>query len=160
MATVQLIHSRYQSVRIKSRLLDLERILAVICVRGRGPAVVREAVIDTGAPISVFPENQWRAFQTSVRWLTKLNDPTIPGWCREFSGAAGGVISCRLGILTVEIYGAKLKEKIGPIEIAAMFAHDDGAMKADILFGLGGGTLTGRRLKVNYDETKAVLVEI
>ena len=32
-------------------------------------------------------------------------------------------------------------------------------MKDDILFGLGGGTLTGRRLEVVYDRETAALVE-
>jgi hypothetical protein len=159
MATVELILKRYQTARIKSHVLHLERILAVVRIGARAPAIVREAVVDTGAPISVFPEMQWQAFPKSIRWLTKLNDPAVPAWCREFTGAAGGIISCRLGTLAIEIYGANFRDKIGPVEIVAMFAHDRGAMKDDILLGLSGGTLAGRRLEVNYDDAKPVLTE-
>src|SRR5262245_60832518 len=147
MTTIELILKRYQTARIKSHIVHLERILGVLRIGARKPAILREAVIDTGAPISVFPENQWHRFKKDVRWLTKLNDPSVPSWCRQFSGAAGGVIPCRLGTLKLEIYGATFQNKIGPVEIVAMFAHDQGNMKDDILFGLGGGTLTGRRLE-------------
>jgi hypothetical protein len=67
--------------------------------------------------------------------------------------------SCRLGAVTVEIYGADFAQKIGPVDIVAMFAHDRGSMKDDILFGLGGGTLAGRRLEVVYNRATASLVE-
>jgi hypothetical protein len=159
MATVELIFKRYHTARIKSRVLYLERLLAVLRIGRQVPAILREAVVDTGAPTSVFPQKLWRVFQKEIRWLTKLNDPAAPPWCRQFSGAAGGVIPCRLGVVVIEIYGANLREKIGPGEIVAMFAHDQGDMKEDILFGLGGGTLAGRHLEVEYDRQKAILTE-
>jgi len=159
MATVELIFKRYHTTRIRSRVVHLERLLAILRIGTRTPAILREAVVDTGAPVSVFPEKQWRAFQKDVRWLARLGDSLVPPWCRQFSGVAGGAVPCRLGVVPIEIYGANIRQKIGPFEIVAMFAHDHGDMKDDILFGLGGGTLVGRRLEIDYDGEKSILVE-
>ncbi len=60
-------------------------------------------------------------------------------------------------MLTVELFGADPKVKIGPTQIIAMFAHDEGRMRDDILFGLGGGTFVKRRLELAYDRERIVL---
>lgn len=159
MAAIELILKRYQTAQIKAHVLHLERILIVLRIGTRRPAVVREAVVDMGAPLSLFPERQWRAFPRDIRWLTKLRDPAVPNWCKQFGGATGGMIPCRLGIVSVELFGATPGEKIGPTEIVAMFAHDHGKMRDDILFGLGGGTFAKRRFELTHDAGRVLLTE-
>jgi hypothetical protein len=159
MASINLILKRYQTARVKGHILHLERIVAILRIGGGRPAIIREAVVDTGAPLSVFPERQWRSFPREIRWLTKLHDAAVPNWCKQFGGAAGGMIPCRLGVLMVELFGANPNQKLGPAEILAMFAHDNGKMKDDILFGLGGGAFANRHFELTYDAERIVLSE-
>lgn len=122
------------------------------------PAILREAVVDTGSPMTVFPQKEWARFQHNIRWLTRPNDPTVPKWCRQFSGVAGGSFPCRLGVVSIEFYD-NVGGRVGPAEIVAMFALDRGQMR-DILIGLGGGTFSNRRFEVLYDTQSVSLNDI
>ena len=139
-----------------------ERIITWIQVVGRqsfyGP---REAVVDTGAPISIFPQKVWERFEVEISWPAVAN---APEWCKEFHGAAGGTVPCRVGIVPVrfldlpepeDAQGKDTGQSLGPTDIAAMFAYDkhlerDGYKPRQILIGLGGGPFTGRRLDMVY----------
>ncbi len=159
MAVVQLPLQRYQSFTIGSQTLHLEQVIALFRIVGsQVPAVLREGVVDTGAPMTVFPQKEWERFEPEIRWLTGPNDPTVPKWCRQFSGVSGGTISCRLGLISLEFFDA-LGGRVGPVEIIAMFAYDNGRMR-DILVGLGGGTFTKRRLEMIYDDQNIWLSDI
>jgi hypothetical protein len=136
--------------------MQLERVIAWIrIVRRRLPPVSSEAVVDIGAPLTVFPEDCWRQFPREVAWLTRLNDARVPPAFRRFGGAAGGSVDFRLGTVSLEFVDHQ-GGRIGPTNVLAMFAHDNGRMK-HVLVGLGGGTLHGRCLELVDDVAKATL---
>ena len=152
MAQVQLKLQRYKSWLVGSHLLHLEQILAWVRIRRRRPPhVLREAVVDTGAPMTVFPQKEWHLFEREINWLTELDDANVPTWCKQFSGVAGGIIPCRLGALSIEFFD-HIGGRIGPAEVVAMFAHDGGKMR-DILIGLGGGPFKKRRFEMIHDQS-------
>jgi hypothetical protein len=159
MGVVQLPLRRYKSHAIGPHILYLEQVVALLrIVRRGGPAVLRESVVDTGSPLTIFPQKVWRQFEKEIRWLTKWNDPSVPKWCRQFSGVAGGTTGCRLGLVQVEIFDL-MGGRIGPTEIVAMFASDRGRMR-DIVLGLGGGIFAKRRLEMIYDVPTIVLTDV
>jgi len=157
MQAVRLRLKRYQTHRLGTFHLHLERIVALIRINNR---IFREAVVDTGAPLSAFPEEEWRSFEQAIEWLTEADDVTIPQWCREFAGVGGGVIRCRIGVVSMEVLSIKKDrigpERVGPSRLAAMFAFDGGRMK-EILLGLGGGMFARRRFEFVYDRESVVL---
>jgi len=132
--------------------MDDFALLVRVAVPGQ-PAVAREAIFDTGAPFTVFPQSIWTQFQSRIRWVGKLNDPNLPRWCKQFAGVAGGTIQARLGRVAVTLHEPSIGgATIGPINLLAMFALDHGKMaEKDILLGLGGGTLAGRIVELDYD---------
>jgi hypothetical protein len=155
MATVRFPLRRYRSHTIGSHELHLEQFIALFRVVGqKQPYVVREAVVDTGASMSVFPQKEWELFE-GINWLTQLNDPALPKWCRRFRGVAGGSFSFRFGTVSIEFYD-HLRGRVGPLKIVGMFAFDNGQMR-DILLGLGGGTFSKRRLEMDYDAQSILL---
>jgi hypothetical protein len=108
--------------------------------------------------MTVFPQKEWQLFEPEISWLTALNDPGAPTWCKQFSGVAGGTIPCRLGAVSVEFFDYH-GGRIGPTSVVAMFAHDNGQMR-DILVGLGGGPFAKRRLEMIYDTASIALIDI
>jgi hypothetical protein len=159
MPLVQLKLQRYRTDTIGSQPLHLEQVLVWMRIaRRQPPHVLREAVVDTGAPMTVFPQREWQLFEQEISWLTALNDPSVPRWCRQFSGVAGGAIPCRLGTMSIEFFD-HVGGWVGPTPIVAMFAFDHGQMR-DILVGLGGGPFTRRRLEMIYDTATISLSDI
>ena len=159
MAVAQLHLRRYQTFTIGSHTIYLEQVIALFRIVGpQIPAILLEGVVDTGAPMTVFPQKEWQLFQQEIQWLTALNDPAVPRWCRQFSGVSGGTFSSRLGLITVEFFDA-IGGRVGPAEIMATFAHDNGRMR-DILVGLSGGTFTKRRLELVYDDQNISLSDV
>jgi hypothetical protein len=157
MTAVKLQLKRYRTHRLDGHQIHSERILALIRIGGR---LLREAVVDTGAPVTMFPEVIWRHFENDIRWLTTRNDPTVPDWCRRFGGVAGGAIPCRIGLVSIEILSIKKNrigpEQLGPSDLLAMFAFDGGRAR-EILLGLAGGFLDNRRLEFIYDTASVIL---
>jgi hypothetical protein len=159
MPLVQLNLHKYRTHTIGPHVLHLEQVLVWMRIaRRQPPDVLREAVVDTGSPMTVFPQKEWQLFQPEISWLTALGDPAVPTWSKQFSGVAGGTIPCRLGALAVEFFD-QLGGRLGPTPIVAMFAHDNGLMR-DILAGLGGGSFTKRRLELIYDTASVALIDI
>ncbi len=159
MPLVRLKLQRYRTANIRSQVLHLEQLLVWIrIIRRQPPHALREAVVDTGAPMTVFPQTEWQLFAQEVTWLTGLNDPNVPTWVRQFSGVAGGTIPCRLGTVPIEFFD-HLGGRVGPTEIVAMFAFDNGQMR-DILVGLGGGPFVKRRLEMIYDTSTISLSDV
>ena len=159
MTAVKLRLKRYRTHRLAGYQIHSERILAVIRIGGR---LLREAVVDTGAPVSMFPEVIWRQFENDIRWLSVRNDPALPEWCRRFGGVAGGEIQCRIGLVSIEILSIKRNrigpEQLGPSDLVAMFGFDGGRAR-EILLGLAGGFFADRRLEFVYDAASVVLRE-
>jgi len=159
MSQIQLKLHRYRTHTIGTHVLHLEQIIIWMRIfKRQRPHLLREGVLDTGSPITVFPEKEWRQFDTEISWITAPNDPNVPPWCRQFGGAAGGRIPCRIGLVSIEFFD-HLGGRTGPTDLVAMFARDNGVMR-DILIGLGGGPFTKRRFDFTYDVPTISLTDI
>lgn len=109
-----------------------------------------DAWIDTGAPVSVFPQRVWRAFSDEIDWV---DDPgRLP---REAS--VGGVgYPFHYGRVPVGVISADLRTELPPLSVLAMFTRDGEKLPAPLI-GLTGGVLAGRRLVVEPDLAAARL---
>jgi hypothetical protein len=126
------------------------------------PTYVREeCYLDNGAYLSVFPQQVWTRFQTMIEWPTPHEEVLLPTWCKRFGGIAGGRHNYRLGRITVEFCDFRRpKNKIGPVDILALFALDNGQIRQPPLLGLSGGVFGGRRFLLAYDIGRAFLREM
>jgi hypothetical protein len=159
MSTVRLRLESRHTAKIGKHYIRQERIFVWLRIlRKQPPHFLREAVLDTGAHISVFPQLHWQLFEEEITWLSDASDPSLPDWCRRFSGVAGGMIECRIGTVEVEFFD-HLGGRLGPSPLVGMFAFDNGQMPK-VLIGLGGGVFAGRRLEMVYDASKIVLSEL
>lgn len=109
-----------------------------------------DAWIDTGAPVSVFPQRVWRAFPDEIDWVDDVERPL-----REAS--VGGVgYPFRYGRIPVGVISADLRTELPPVSVLAMFTWDGEKLPAPLV-GLAGGVLAGRRLVVESDLAAARL---
>jgi hypothetical protein len=115
----------------------------------------RECVIDTGAALSVFSEQEWRQFEDEIEWLTTPPGGPRTGWWSTLRGMTGDPVPCRLGrvaVTPIDLDGRRL----APTAVVAQFAEDGDRIRR-ILMGLGHGILEGRRLVVEPDLRQAWL---
>jgi hypothetical protein len=146
--------------------VHLER-LAVIVRIGSVPLspfptfIREECYLDIGAYLSVFPQQVWTRFQTMIEWPAPNEEALLPTWCKRFGGIAGGRYNCRLGRVAVELDDFRRpKNKLGPFDILALFALDNGQIRQPPLLGLSGGVFAGRRFLLAYDVGRAFLREM
>ncbi len=128
-------------------VLPVNRLACLVLV---GPEVVFDAWVDSGSPLTVFPEKDWRPFEAAVTWrddlaggLPKLN-------------VAGGEFPFRFGRVMLDLMSADLRAELVGLEVEAMFPFDDGRLPITLL-SLWGGALAGRRLVVEPDLASARL---
>ncbi len=159
MSSAQLYLRRYRTFSFGAKTVHRERVFALMRINQSQPsALLLQGVVDTGAPVTVFPQLVWQKFAGEISWLSALNDPGVPSWCKEFGGVAGGVIPCRVGTVGIEFYD-HVGGRLGPTEIVAMFAYDYGQM-TEVLVGLSGGPFTKRRLEMTYDTPAITLTDV
>lgn len=114
---------------------------------GRDP-VKHTAIVDTGAPTTVFPFRVWQRFPDDIRWL-KFTDGSATK-----PGTLGGVsYQYKLGRVLVRLAGRDYTPTFPPVDVIAQFEQLD-PMKAPnerltrALVGLQLGPLEGRFLVV------------
>ena len=147
------------STPLKSPPLSRLGHLRLLC-NFRVPPVpgVREAILDTGAPISVFPRSMWR---DEFRWKEDVEFEVC-----EVAGVGtvldatvlGHNYRCRVVRLNVpvEIAGSRLGEdRLVVPRLIAQLPESDGPKQA--IFGLWGGVFTGCRLTVGASSASEVL---
>lgn len=120
------------------------------CLGLIGPEAVFDAWLDTGSPLTVFPEKDWRRFEAAVAWRDAPTDspPKLK--------VAGGEFPFRFGRVTLDLMSADLREEIAGLEVDAMFPFDGGQLSITLL-SLWGGVLAARRLVVEPDLASARL---
>jgi len=118
---------------------------------------LREAAIDTCAPLSVFPETVWTAFRNDIRWFANLPGPVLPSWLSHVRGFGGTGFACRIGSVPVVTVGVG-NTRLPAVDLLAYFLLDGGQTNR-ILMGLHGGILEGRRLVVEPDLRQAYIEE-
>jgi hypothetical protein len=142
--------------------LPFLRLFTLIRIGGARTPRIRECLIDTGAPLSVFPEWEWRLFAAEVEWLAPAPGHPFPWWLTRFTGMTGGSCPCRPGRIVAEPVGyGPGAQVLSATPLVALFA-EDGSRPEDedrhrILMGLHGGILEGRRLIVEADARQAWL---
>ena len=117
-------------------------------VVGRDPAR-HEAVIDTGAPTTIFPLAIWRRFAAEIEWLSFADrTPSKPA-------TVGGVTyHYRFGRVSVRVGGRGGGELLPPLSVVAQFEQPNPAIPLSqrltrTIVGLQFGPLEGRSLVVS-----------
>jgi hypothetical protein len=127
-------------------------------VAGR-PRII-DCLLDTAAPLTVFPrkvwqgdaKDKWEGFADAIEWL---NPAATPGWLTSPAGATGHTFRCRIGRVSAETLDYE-GGVLAPVPILGQFVEDDSAL-TQILIGLHGGILDGRRFVLESDLRKAWL---
>jgi|ERR1051326_855294 hypothetical protein len=161
---VRLLLQRTANVRVEPpfpvpsvppTVIYLERIRALLRIGKLG--VTQDCIVDTGAPITIFPEKEWRRFASEIVWLTTPQGVTLPRWLTVVCGMTGGSFMCRPGAIEVQIIDLDGRSLL-PSTLVCLFTSDAGRLK-NIILGLDGGTLSGRRCEIQYDARLAWLVQ-
>jgi hypothetical protein len=118
---------------------------------GAAPFAFPDCVLDTGAFLTVIPQQLWRHFRSGV--VTPL--PFAPGTPIQLRTLtiAGGAYPFDLGELTLP-----LEDKAGgrlAVRVVAKFTRDGGALTVPLTLGLRGGVLDGRVLRAEPDPAAA-----
>ncbi len=144
--------------RGESLVVPFLRLFTVIKV-GRRPRRLCDTIIDTGAPLTVFPQRAWRNFAAEVEWLDLPAARAAVSWVAKLRGKTGGERRCRVGRVRVEAFDLERPPSSLPaVNVVAQFEEEDSADDR-ILTGLFGGILEGRRLILEPDLRQAWLEE-
>ncbi len=141
---------------IWGQTVALERVYVVLRIP---PHVMwMEAIVDTGASLSIFPRTKWNKFRKQIRWPSPAEESALPDWCRQFRGIGGRTIPCRLGMVSVRVVSVALPPlPSAPFSLIALFAFDSGELEKP-LFGLGGGAFVPHQFRLDYAQGQAALI--
>jgi hypothetical protein len=115
----------------------------------------QDCIVDTGAPVSVFPRSQWTQFANDVEWL-RPTDPQ-PSWLTRLRGRTGGCSPCRVGRIAVAAFDMEQpRQRLAPVSVIAQF-EERYQPNDRIIIGLHGSILQRRRLIVDPDLREAWL---
>jgi hypothetical protein len=134
--------------------LELVRLVAIAHISRRQISV--DGLIDTGSPLTVFPESVWRYFEDEIQWFRR--DGTAVEWLDTVAGYTGGSFPCRLGRIGVRLIDLDCNG-LDQTVVIGKFAEDRGVLPRRVLWGLAGGVLVGRRLSVEIEGNGAWLNE-
>jgi len=139
---------RYQDEQGRERTVPLLRLQVNVLI-GRDPTrgspderKPRRAILDTGAPLTVFPKHRWQSFADEIVRLPLVGDQNPIGRAggRQFSYFLG-----RVWVGAVDPF----ERRLPAVPVLAQFREDDipaGEPLPPILLGLWGGILEGRTL--------------
>lgn len=133
-----------------SIVLPFLRVYSVIRI-GLRSRQVADCVIDTGAPLSVFPRQTWETIADEIEWLNLPSGRAKESWVVNLRGRTGGQSKCRIGRIFAELFDLERPQQFLPGDnIIAQFEEqrfpDD-----RIIIGLHGGILDHRRLILQPD---------
>ncbi len=137
------------------RLLTSDRLSTYFRFPGIG--TWHRALIDTGAPLTVFPETVWKSHADVIEWVGCPLGEEPPAWLRSVNGLGGGLFQCDLALVQVSFFDDDLR-CLGPRAIYAKCAYDAGALPVTLI-GLGGLAFENRRLEIEYSAGQAWLSE-
>ncbi len=105
-------------------------------------SAMKEAIVDTGAPISIFPRSVWLGFANEIEKLSLLGlgseSPVI--------ALGGSRFPFRLGRIVITVYDGESRY-LSATPILALFVDEPlGSRPPPVLLGLWRGVLEGRRL--------------
>lgn len=104
-----------------------------------------QAIVDTGAPISVFPRVWWEPYRSMIQFLNPAMGPV--GAPLPTATVAGGVgIPYQLGRLWMGVVDAD-ERRLRAVPIVAQFLMQSPVGLRRPLVGLRGGVLDGRWLR-------------
>ena len=116
-----------------------------------GVGTWHSGLIDTGAPLTVLPEEIWFPHRHAIEWVSAPSGQSLPGWLRSVSGLSGGQFICEPGLIDVVFFDSEL-HCLPPRRILAKCVRDGGRLR-DSLIGLGGHVLEGCRLEIEYSQS-------
>ncbi len=133
--------------------------LFVLLRIGRHARQLADGIIDTGAPLTVFPRLTWKHFATDIDWLTLPPERLSSSWVANLRGRTGGRSRCRIGRVFLEAFDVESGSRFLPgASILAQFEEDE-TIENRIILGLHGGILERRRLIVEPDLRQAWIEE-
>jgi hypothetical protein len=120
---------------------------------------VAESIIDTAAPLTVFPRKTWQQFAAEIEWLSLPAAQAKGSWLTNLRGRTGGRSQCRIGRVWVEAFDLERPQRFLPgVRIIAQFEEKEFPDER-VITGLHGGILTGRRLVLEPDLRQAWIEE-
>lgn len=76
---------------------------------------VAQSIIDTGAPLTVFPRKIWRRFASEIEWLSLPAAQATVSWLTNLRGRTGGRSRCRIGRVWVEAFDLERPQRFLPL---------------------------------------------
>ncbi len=133
--------------------------LSGLLMLGERTRLFTDSLIDTGAPLTIIPQAQWKRFEHDIEWLVLPPAAVQISWLTNVSGWAGGARRCRAGRVSMTALDlGPPRLDLPPVQAIALFAEDSQADDR-IVVGLHAGILESRRLIVESDLRQAWLEE-
>lgn len=118
-----------------------------------------DGIIDTGAPLTVFPRLTWKRFAKDIEWLALPPEKFARSWLTNLRGRTGGRSACRIGRVFVEAFDVEGGLRFLPGGVILAQFEEIETTEDRIILGLHGGILENRRLIVEPDARLAWIEE-
>ena len=100
--------------------------LFVLLRIGRQARQLADGIIDTGAPLTVFPRLTWKHFARDIEWLMLPPERLSNSWVANLRGRTGGTNRCRIGRVFLEAFDVEGGCRFLPgASILAQFEEDE-----------------------------------
>jgi hypothetical protein len=136
--------------------LPFLRVFALIRVGTRTRHIL-DSIIDSGAPLTVFPLQVWQPFSREIEWLRPAADRGSASWITHLQGRTGGHSACHVGRIFVEALDMERPPRVlRAVPVIAQFEryhHQDDR----VIIGLHASILQSRRMIVVPDLSDAWL---
>jgi hypothetical protein len=119
-----------------------------------------DGIIDTGAPLSVFPRLTWKQFAKDIDWLTKPSERRANSRVSNLRGRTGGTSRCRIGRVFLEAFDLEKGCRFLPGALILAQFEEEETIDDRIILGIHGGILERRRLIVEPDLRQAWIEEL
>jgi hypothetical protein len=134
------------------------RVFTLLRIGRRTPQIF-DGIIDTGAPLSVFPRLSWKHFASEVEWLMIPPERLSSSWLANLRGRTGGRSRCRIGRVFAQVFDLEKGRHCLPS--VPILAHFEEVVTDEdrIILGLHAGILEGRHLILEPDSRQAWIEE-
>lgn len=119
-------------------LISVLRATAIVQI---GEKTTFDALIDTGAYLSVFSQLLWSEFADQIEWLTDETESDLPFWLKTAKGLTGGMIPCQIGRMTAVVYDPSMRRCTPEFPMIGMMLRDELRLTRRAVLGLYGHPL-------------------
>lgn len=160
MSDVRLVCQNDGAIPLQSGVILLPQWRIRAWIRLGGEIPLRQAIVDTGAPVTVLSKSVWEPFHKKgvIRWVTRAPGSRGPTQTLSRVAVHGSRFPFHLGRISVQFAELSRPNALRPVEVLAQCLEDlpsataaQTSVRRLLILGLAGGVFPTRELSVRFN---------